>query len=230
MNNIFENKVCSIFCGGFEPKDLPDFSPDDNLLIAADVGFDACIKNDIAVDVLIGDFDSVSCENLDNAKCEIIRLPTDKDDTDTLAAVKLGLKRGYKQFQLFGGLGCDFAHSLANVQVLNFLDEHGAKGVLVAGSTLVFLLTKAFSCLEIDLNMQKYFSPSQKVSLLSLTEQVCGIYTENLKWQLNNQALTWSFPLGASNKIISNNQNCAKISINAGKLLVVCGENLLYSF
>ena len=46
----------------------------------------------VVPDVIIGDFDTFSEEELPD-NCEIIKHPEDKDDTDTMLAVKLALNR-----------------------------------------------------------------------------------------------------------------------------------------
>ena len=54
------------------------------------------------------------------------RLPVEKDDTDTLAAVKLGLERGCTDFWIYGGTGGKrLDHTLANLQTLLYLRRRG---------------------------------------------------------------------------------------------------------
>ena len=53
-------------------------------------------------DVIIGDFDTYKSRLPEN--CEIIRHPEEKDDTDTMLAVKLALNRGFKHIVICGCL------------------------------------------------------------------------------------------------------------------------------
>ena len=65
-----------------------------------------------APDLIIGDFDSYEQPETD---IETIVLPTVKDDTDTMFAVKEGLRRGFEDFLLVGALGGRLDHTMVNV-------------------------------------------------------------------------------------------------------------------
>ena len=54
----------------------------------------------------------------------------EKDDTDTMLAIRYGLEQGYETFHLYGGTGGRMDHTLANLQALGFLARHGARGYL----------------------------------------------------------------------------------------------------
>lgn len=70
--------------------------------IAADGGWLACRKTEVIPDLLLGDFDSLSAQpDFPN----ILRVPVEKDDTDTMLAVKTGLERGETEFHIYGGMG-----------------------------------------------------------------------------------------------------------------------------
>lgn len=74
----------------------------DDFIIAADGGWLACRKTGITPDLLLGDFDSLSTQpDFPN----ILRVPVEKDDTDTMLAVKTGLERGETEFHIYGGMG-----------------------------------------------------------------------------------------------------------------------------
>ena len=58
-------------------------------------------------------------------EAETIVLPCEKDDTDTVFAVKEALKRGFQDFLLIGVIGGRLDHTLGNVSLLLMLDAHG---------------------------------------------------------------------------------------------------------
>ena len=124
--------------GDFSPRLL---SPaDGDLLIAADAGYAHLKKAGLTPHLYIGDGDSLGYtpEGIDT-----VVLPVVKDDTDIHAALREGLDRGYKYFRIYGALGGKrFSHSLANMQVLAFLAQSGAEGVLVDENYTVSLLTE----------------------------------------------------------------------------------------
>ena len=112
---------------------------DGDICIAADNGFAYCESRGIKPDFIIGDFDSVSpklyekIQKIEQQKKEcVIHLPKEKDDTDMMAAIRLGLQYGYQKFCLYGALGGQrFEHSLANIQCLQFLKNQGAEGTII---------------------------------------------------------------------------------------------------
>ena len=70
----------------------------------------------------------------------IHRLKPEKDDTDTLAAVREGLERGYRKFYFYGALGGRLDHSIANIQTLLFLKKQGAVGYILTERQLVTVI------------------------------------------------------------------------------------------
>lgn len=93
----------------------------------------ATVKPPAAARLAAGDFDSLN----DLPKgIPIHTFPVEKDDTDTMLAIKYGLKEGYRTFHLYGGTGGRPDHTLANLQALGFLAQAGATGYLYGKSYL----------------------------------------------------------------------------------------------
>ena len=122
--------ICYIFgAGEFVPCNITLTESD--LVIAADGGYDHLLQIGLRADVVIGDFDSVtSSEIWEDKKKKKLTYPPEKDDTDMMLAIKLGLSRGFGQFNIYGGLGGRLDHTVANIQALSFLAEHSAQGIL----------------------------------------------------------------------------------------------------
>ncbi len=78
-------------------------------------------------DLVVGDFDS---HEKPEGRAEIIALPREKDDTDTVYAAKEALRRGFREVLLLGAVGERLDHSLVNVSLLLLLRERGGHGVL----------------------------------------------------------------------------------------------------
>ncbi len=78
---------CFIFAAGsfYGLRERP--VPGD-LVIAADAGYRICRGEGIVPDLLLGDFDSMEPPA---GFAQVRRLPVEKDDTDTLAALRAGL-------------------------------------------------------------------------------------------------------------------------------------------
>ena len=131
--------ICHVVgAGDFSPRLLSLAEHD--LLIAADAGYQHLTKAGFRPHLYIGDGDSLGFtpEGVDT-----VVLPAVKDDTDVHAALKEGLARSFRSFRIYGALGGKrFSHSLANLQVLAFLAQNGAEGVLVDENYSVSLLTE----------------------------------------------------------------------------------------
>lgn len=59
-----------------------------------------------------------------------VRLSKTKDRSDSAAAIRLGIERGYRLFYLYGCTGGRLDHTLASIQDLAYLAEHGMQGYL----------------------------------------------------------------------------------------------------
>lgn len=159
----------------------------------------------VDADYIVGDFDSYKKpENAEN----ILVLPTVKDDTDTVAAVKLMLEKGYKDFLLVGAIGQRLDHSLGNVSILIYLKENGANGVIVDDYSEMKLITGEEIILK---NSFSYFS------ILSLDKCLKGVYISGAKYPLENAVIENSYQYGISNEPT----NDTKISIKSGNALLI---------
>ena len=123
---------CVIFCaGGFTA--LAEPIEEGDLVLAADGGLTHTRSLGLTPGGILGDFDSLGYVP---EAAQVF--PVEKDDTDSMLAVKQGLALGYRRFVLYGALdGPRLDHTIANLQTLQFLAEHGAEGYLVGLNTLV---------------------------------------------------------------------------------------------
>lgn len=182
--------------------------PDGNdLIIAADIGAEACELMDIKPDVLIGDFDSYKG---DKYKAERIVFPSIKDETDTLLAANYGLERGFKKFFIVGGLGGRFDHSIANLSVIKYLYDKGCKVELIESSHRILYIS--------DGSIQFETEEKEIVSIFPFSETAYGVTLEGFFYPLNKAVLTHSFPIGVSNKPVSKN---VKITVEKGDLIII---------
>lgn len=174
---------------------------EEDLVIAVDGGLSYCGLLEVEPDILIGDFDSVSekereaVEELANQIPDrVIRLEREKDDTDMLAALKLGLEWGYRSFRIYGGTGGRLDHTLANIQCLLYLKNHGAEGYLCDGSSLIFVIKDE----EIS------FQPTMEgyLSLFALGREAKGVTIRGMKYPLDRAVLHNDFPIGISNEFV----------------------------
>ncbi|MEG1848532.1 MAG: thiamine diphosphokinase, partial [Lachnospiraceae bacterium] len=92
----------------------------EDYLIAADGGYHRFVSLGLIPNLLIGDFDSIGKFELSDEEARekgirIERLPKEKNDTDLLAAIRVGLDEGCRDFHIFGGTGGRIDHTIANI-------------------------------------------------------------------------------------------------------------------
>lgn len=188
---------------------------EEDLVIAVDGGVNYCGVLEIEPDIILGDFDSVNDaqrEAIIKLKEEIpervVVLKPEKDDTDMLAALKLGLEKGYDYFLIYGATGGRLEHTLANIQCLLFLKEHDAVGYLMDGSGMIFVMKNE----EVKLrdNLEGYFS------LFSLGKEAKGVTIKGMKYELEDYTMTNAFPIGVSNEFVGKE---ASVSVRDGELV-----------
>lgn len=189
------------FYGLYERPAAGDFC------IAADAGQLLCEKLRIVPDLVIGDFDSAPKPK--DAPC--VTVPVEKDDTDTMLAVKEGLRRGCTAFYLYGATGgARLDHTLANLQTLAYLRRHGARG---------YLYDRDF-CYTVIENEELTIAqtvPWGLLSLFALGERADGVTLCGVQYPATDATITNDFPLGVSNHITAPS---ATVGVKNGLLLV----------
>ncbi len=158
-------------------------------------------------DLIVGDFDSYKNPDTD---IETIVLPCEKDDTDTVYAVKEALKRGFDEFLLIGVVGARLDHTLGNVSILLMLDSAGKKAKIVDD----------YSEMEIVSDKPVFIDDSfLYFSLLNISGLARGIDIENAKYPLKNAEITCEYQYGISNEVVPG--KLAKVSLKEGRLLLI---------
>lgn len=198
-------RECVIFCAA-ECDGLARPIGPESFVIAADGGLRHTEKLGIAPDAVLGDFDSLGfCPEGANV------FPVEKDDTDAMLAVRLGLERGCEEFLLYGSLdGPRLDHTVANFQTLQFLADHGAAGYLVGNTTMVTVVKNGKITFPAGL--------SGTISVFCMGPDAVGVTEKGLFYGLENASLTSGFPLGVSNHFTG---EAAEISVENGSLLVL---------
>lgn len=201
---------CVIFGGG-ELKDIrftQSLLREDDYIVCADRGYAYCAAMGRKPDLILGDFDSYSGKLPPG--CEVLRYPIEKDDTDTMLAVKTGLERGETEFHIYGGMGGRRTdHTIANFQALLYLARRGAQGWLygqgerytaVCGGTVTF--------------------PARDRGILSvfcLGADARDVSIQGGQYPLHHAVLTAEFPLGVSNHFVG---RPITVSVRDGSLLI----------
>jgi thiamine pyrophosphokinase len=201
-----KEKTCLVFGAG-EHVGYPPSTNLGDFVIAADGGYDYAVSCGIAVDLLIGDFDSLQLmPSLDN----VVKLPTVKDDTDMIAAINAGWKQGYRQFHIYGGTGGRIEHTLANIQSIADIAKRGGRAYLYDKESVITVIHN--SQIDFEANMAGF------VSVFAFGDVAECVSETGLKYTLSDATLQNTYPMGVSNEFIGET-SC--ISVRNGTLLIV---------
>ena len=215
---------CILVCAGdLEISDIP--VREEDLLIAVDGGYMYCNIFELVPDVVIGDFDSLEekyvkqieadyaeadDEEADEAEKRLIRLKPEKDDTDTLAALRYGLEQGFTEFHLYGAMGGRLEHTIANLQCLHFLKNAGAKAYIWDGCMMMTLIQNESISFREEMEGM--------ISVFAVGGTAKGVSEKGLKYELTNAVIKDDFPVGISNEFIGEK---AELAVEDGTLLVI---------
>jgi len=179
---------------------------DFDCVICADGGLMRAVELGVRADVLIGDYDSM--KQPENA--DVIKLPTEKDMTDSEAAIDLAVSRGFADITVIGGLGGRFDHAMGNIGMLAKYCGKLKRLAFVDGQNLVYMLPAG-----------SYSIKALGYHYLSVTAYggpVTGLTIKGVKYPLCGHLLTDDTTLGISNEIRGDE---ALVDFTGGRLLVM---------
>ncbi len=202
-------KRCCIIAGGSleDPMFLKQNIGPQDYVICADSGLRHAIKAGIIPHTIIGDFDSYT-EPLPQ-DCEIIQLPTHKDDTDLLAAAKLAVQKGYTHISMFAALGSRPDQSFAALQNLAELCSPQVTLGLCAPGYRATVLKDGEMVIPADAN--------HYLSVFAFGGNALGVTLTGVEYPLTNYNLPAASSIGVSNHFAADS---AHISVKKGTLLI----------
>ncbi len=198
-------KTCVIFCAG-EFKELCTPVGADEIVIAADGGLAHLEEIGLRPDIILGDFDSLG-HIPEGAEV----YPVEKDDTDSMLAIKKGLELGCDRFYIYGALDGKWVdHTMANFQALQYLAERGKRGWLIGKRQIVTAIH----------NDSIVFPPFcyQELSVFCMGCDAKGVSIRGMQYEMEDGVLSSGFPLGARNHFI---QKKATVEVKDGTLLLM---------
>ena len=199
-----------VIIGGADIGNYEDIRPllrDSDFNVFCDCGMRHSEKLLIKPNLIVGDFDSSKNPCLD---IETIVLPCEKDDTDTMFAVKESLKRGFDDFLLIGVVGDRLDHTIGNVSIMLYLDSLGKTAKIVDD----------FSEMQIVSESEVYVDDSfSYFSLLNISGVADGITVKNAKYPLENASISCEYQYGISNEVLPG--KVASITVASGRLLLI---------
>ena len=233
-----EQKQRCVIIGAAEIQNyekIKKYFRNDDYYIYCDAGLKHQARLGVWPDLIIGDFDSYAKDEMERKYQEIknahedslnqnqkqaqaaarkppelIVLPCEKDDTDTVFAVKEAMRRNFAEFLLVGVIGQRLDHTLANVSILYMLDEAGKQGRILDDYSEMQLVSG--SPVRID-DTCAYFS------LLNVSGQAEGVTITHAKYPLQDAAIHCEYQYGVSNEVLPG--ETAEVTVARGKLLLI---------
>ena len=178
-------------------------------IIGVDYGAWFCYSQNIPMKYMIGDFDSIDCNQLDILKqhAPLIHLPKEKNENDFEAAL-IKWADQYDEIIVVGGL-----HGRVDQEQVNLR-----------------LLKKYPQCDLVDINhricclSQGIYPMSDYgnyyISLMAMP--VCCVSTKGFKYEVSNYTFSFDDVIGLSNEIIGDD---AQLWVHHGHCLVICSQD-----
>ena len=199
-----------IFCGGpiasYDYLRAMDFQG--KFIICADGGLKHLCELGISADVIVGDNDSWTGEYPKSA--EVIKLPMEKDFTDTNFCVDYLIERGYKNIEIIGGMGGRADHEFSHYCLIDYALSKGARIRMTDEHNEIWMENKPFTLFR---GNKKY------VSFFPFGGTVEGLSVRGLKYSADNIRLECDKVQASSNEF--SDCEAAEIDFKSGTLLVM---------
>ena len=225
-----------LMCAGeYEPIPIPvgrdnkslrsaEAFADEPFVVSVDGGLPRLLDADIVPDLVLGDFDSLDkkyhpyLEEFGSRHPDrLLRLPCEKDDTDTVYAARVCLERGCRELLFYGALGGRLDHTMANVQTLLWIKRHGGHAWLAADGNRATVIEAE------ELEIPAGFEGT--VSVFALDRTLRGVGISGLLYSVQDAEITNGYPIGCSNEKLAGAPG--RIRIAEGAALVVMIDKLL---
>ena len=205
----------------FAGQYLKDHSFD--CVVSVDGGLKYTKELDVMPHAIVGDFDTIHKEILD----EYRQIPSilwdvhkpEKDETDTDLAVRSALRAGFHTAHVLGATGGRLDHELSNIHLMRAAKDAGLFMEIYDAKNRIFLLTPDDEEYSVFLKDRIY---GKYVSFLPLTETVLGITLDGFKYPLHNKDISI---LKDPSLCVSNEIPGERAKITFRKGILICVES-----
>lgn len=199
-----------IYTGGdVWTEHIRELPKEDDLILAADAGLLTARRLGLTPQILLGDFDSLGDPDVPDGT-ELIRVPAEKNDTDTQLAVRVAIERGAKEIVIVGGLGGRVDHTLSSLAILEDLNGRHVPARMTDGKNRVQFIRNSGALIA--------KSEFRFLSLIAADPVVKGVTVEGCKYPLKNAKLSRLNQYAVSNEITG---NCALVEIRRGGVWLI---------
>jgi thiamine pyrophosphokinase len=185
--------------------------PEDRV-ICADGGIRHALQLGVTPLAIIGDMDSADPQTVayfQQKGSKVYQFPPQKDEPDTMLALKFALKHHATEIILFGAIGERMDHNLACCHLLYEQDSPEINIKIVNEYQEIFMITP-------DKPGVVTGPVGTTLTLLPFTTEVKGIHTIGLQYPVINGTFSLGNPLGISNFLTA---PTAKITVTEGALI-----------
>ncbi|MBT7650437.1 MAG: thiamine diphosphokinase [Opitutae bacterium] len=206
-------KILLVLGGEPPDEDLLHWRFEDcDLTVAVDSGWLACRSAGLLPDILIGDMDSCGETDLQNGIPTSVRVIIDSDQniTDFQKALNL-INSDYSPLEIviLGGFGKRTDHLLNNLSIVSGIQDDIIV-VLDSGDEWIRRVTPSTSAEVRGMEGATISLIPQRINTV--------VHSSGLKWELENEVLSWSYQFSQSNEFVS---DFSKISVLSGALLII---------
>ncbi|MGI6259921.1 MAG: thiamine diphosphokinase [Anaerolineaceae bacterium] len=201
-----------LVANGDPQRNLGDLISNHDFLIAVDGGLRHLLALKRFPDLLIGDLDSITSQELQaciDQDVEILRFKAEKDESDLELALLEALKRGYSDLTIANAGGGRVDHLLSNLSLLFHPALHHAQVKMTDQSSIFYPLTQSITLKTL---------PGDLISLIPWQGSALGVTTANLAYPLDNETLLPYGTRGLSNVALGGE---ITVSLQSGQILLV---------
>jgi thiamine pyrophosphokinase len=204
-----------IFVGGDSPHAfVASVVGKSRLVVAADSGWRHALSVGVTPQVVLGDFDSISADELHaarEAKVPLLEYPTDKDLTDAEIALQHVADSDATSVLVISGGGDRFDHLLAIIHALCSSTIQDLRRCAIVGDTRIDIVTPTYP-------LALSGDHGQLVSLIPIGGDSSGVTTHGLRWALQSETLYAAQSRGISNVLMD---DIFSIAVSQGHLAVL---------
>lgn len=204
-------KLISIVAGGtLSEKFLSDIKKAD-YIIGVDRGAWWLLQNKITPQEAIGDFDSVTQEELavlEESIPLVSKYPKEKDFTDLELALEKAVNLKSQQIIIYGGIGSRFDQTLASILVLERFSSQADIHIMDENNEIQFVDR------QIDVIKDARFF---YYSLISVTDKAV-VTLKGFAYPLHEGIISRASTLGVSNEL---KEKKGSITVHEGKILLI---------
>jgi thiamine pyrophosphokinase len=179
----------------------------DTYVVCVDKGAETALEYGIRIDLVVGDFDSISKEAYKRIEDVAIEYPKEKDFTDTELAVVEAIRRNKVHIKIANATGSRVDHTLSNFLLLYKYKEYDIR--IFGNDFEAFLIQK-------DLIIDN--SEGMTFSLVPMTDTIEGLSLEGFKYPLDKRDVKKGDSLCISNIITD---QTASIRFAKGSALII---------